>query len=152
MGCDDGDDTTGTPDCRGPEHRDPGGWGIITFDSGVHAFIEASEALAGSVGIDIRVVGSLAEMQVGDTACTLHPWSGEAQQLAGPPSGVVTMQCAVDEIIAALDTGGPTTSTGEDGRATLEIITGFHVSDRHQAQQVALPLQGDDRDVEIRIG
>jgi predicted dehydrogenase len=145
-------DRSGTPDCRGAEYRDPGGWGVVTFASGVHAHIEAAETLPPGVGVDIRVVGSRGELVLGDGGCCFAPWSGERQELAGPAPDVVTMGLAVDEIVACLETGAAPTSSGEDGRAALEVIVGFHASDRRQGQWVSLPLAGADRDLEVRIG
>jgi hypothetical protein len=73
-------------------------------------------------------------------------------QVAGPADDVVTMKLAVDEIVSALDGGTPVTSTGEDGLAALEVIIGFHASDRRQGQWADLPLTGEDREIEVPIG
>jgi len=145
-------DTSGTPDCRGPQYRDPGGWGVITLEDGLHGFVEAAEALPGQAGVGIELVGSAGRMLLSDAGCVLHPWSGEPQQIAGLAPDVVTMQSAVDEIVSCLDSGGQTMSSGEDGRAALEVIVGFHASDRDGGRRVTLPLQGTDREIDVRIG
>jgi predicted dehydrogenase len=38
------------PDCRGPQYRDPGGWGVVTFAGGIKAFIDASQASKATAG------------------------------------------------------------------------------------------------------
>ena len=48
--------------------------------------------------------------------------------------------------------GGRPASTGEDGLAALEIIIGFHVSDRLGGKWVPLPVTGEDRELEVLIG
>lgn len=145
-------DTTGAPDCRGPQYRDPGGWGIIAYPSGLHGFVEASETAPPGMGILIQITGSLGEMTLTGAGGSIRLWSGETRMLTPPPDDWVTMHHALDEIAVCLDGTGTVTSTGEDGRATLEIITGFHVSDRGGGRWVQLPLAGTDRELEIRIG
>ncbi len=145
-------DRTGRPDCRGAEYRDPGGWGIVRFAGGAHGFVEASETLPAPLGLGLRFVGSTGEMALNDRGCLVTPHGGETVQVAGPADDVVTMRLAVDEIVNALDMGTPPTSTGEDGRAALEVIIGFHASDRRQGQWVDLPLTGQDRQIEVQIG
>jgi len=145
-------DTTGAPDCRGPQYRDPGGWGVIAFPSGLHGFVEASETAPPGMGILVQITGSHGELILTGAGGSVHLWSGETRELTPAPDDWVTMEHALDEIAACLDGTGTPTSTGEDGRATLEIITGFHVSDREQGCWVQLPIEGADRDLEIRIG
>ncbi len=36
-------DTTGTPNPRGPQYKDPGGWGMMQFEDGTRAFIDTCE-------------------------------------------------------------------------------------------------------------
>jgi predicted dehydrogenase len=145
-------DTTGAPDCRGPQYRDPGGWGVIAYPSGLRGFVEASETAPAEMGILVQITGSLGEMTLTGAGGSIRLWSGETQELAAVPDGWVTMEHALDEIAACLDGTATTTSSGEDGRATLEIITGFHVSDRARGRWAQLPLQGTDRGIEIHIG
>jgi hypothetical protein len=91
-------------------------------------------------------------MVLSDRGCYVTLFGGETAEVAGPADDVVTMRSALDEVISALDTGAPLTSTGEDGQAALEVIVGFHASDRRQGQWVELPLAGEDREIEVRIG
>ena len=58
----------------------------------------------------------------------------------------------VRDIVEYLAAGKSPVSTGEDGLAALEIIIGFHVSDREQGRWVSLPIAQPDRDKEVRIG
>lgn len=145
-------DRTGRPDCRGSQYHDPGGWGMVRLAGGAHGFVEASEILPAQIGFGLRFVGSTGEMALSDRGCVITPYGGEATQVAGPADDVVTMKLAVDEIVSALDGGPPVTSTGEDGLVALEVIIGFHASDRRQGQWVELPLTGEDRRIAVQIG
>ena len=62
------------------------------------------------------------------------------------------MERAVQDSGTCLTTGGAPADTGEDALAALEIIVGFHVSDRLRGQWVPLPIGGADRDLEVLIG
>ena len=63
------------------------------------------------------------------------------------------MAVAVQDIVDSLISGEqPPTSTGEDGLAALEMIIGFHVSNKLGGQWVGLPISGKDRDIEVMIG
>lgn len=36
-------DRTGTPSVRGPQFRDPGGWGVVRYENGARGFLDTSE-------------------------------------------------------------------------------------------------------------
>jgi len=144
-------DTTGRPDCRGPWCRDPGGWGVIRLAGGVKVFVDAAETIA--VPFDLQVAGSEGEIICrGKNPPYLVRWSGQSEPLPVAKVEGTAVDRAVDEIVHCLDTGAAPSSSGEDGRAALEIILGFHVSDRQGGAWVELPLTGADRDLEVRSG
>ena len=47
---------------------------------------------------------------------------------------------------------GDVSSTGENAREALEVVMGFHVSSKLGSQWVSLPLEGEDRDLEVKMG
>jgi len=138
------------PDCRGPQYRDPGGWGIVTFASGVRAFIEAPQTA--KLPMVMRVVGSLGQIRIQRNEAIVELWEGGTSVIAPPRNGRTSMHIAVEDIVKCMTDGGAPASTGEDGLAALEIIIGFHVSDRLKGQRVALPIAGADRNLEVAIG
>jgi predicted dehydrogenase len=145
-------DAAGTPDCRGPAYRDPGGWGTVLFEGGVRAHIDAGEDNPKPAGIEIRIEGTLGRMTVRDAGFTREDWSGGAGESYACPPGIVTLRGAVDEIVRWMDQGGSFSSSGADGRTDLEIIMGFHASHGRGGQRVPLPLAGADREIEVMIG
>jgi predicted dehydrogenase len=137
-------------DCRGPDYHDPGGWGVIAFANRVKVFIHASSgpkrpALVQFVGTE----GILSA--VGDRAVIERP-SGGKRELVPPKVSGTSVDRAVDDLVRCLSNRTQPACTGEDGRAALEIIIGFHVSNREGGRWINLPIEGADRDLEVRIG
>ena len=143
-------DTTGRPDCRGAQFRDPGGWGVVRLQNGVKVFVDATETA--TVPMVIRVVGTEGQISIHRRHALVEPWSGRSRVVAGEGSAADSVSLAVDEIVKCLDGQATPTSTGEDGRQALEIIIGFHLSDRSNGEWVSLPVQGEGRDLEVLIG
>jgi len=46
------------------------------------------------------------------------------------------------ELLKCIETGAPSTSSGEDGRLAMEIIVAFHMSHEAGGKPVSLPLSG----------
>ena len=137
------------PDCRGPQYHDPGGWGMVLFQNDVKVFVDATQTA--QAPFELRIIGSLGQIILGDEA-RIEPWAGEGRTITTPPDGPSSVALAVDDLVHCLTYGGQLLSTGEDARRALEIIIGFHVSDRLRGQWVSLPLAGKDRDLEVMIG
>lgn len=137
------------PDCRGPQYHDPGGWGVIRFAGGIKVFVDAT--YGAGVPVEIRIVGDAGCITVKRDTAVVAPWKG-AERTVSPARNGTSMDAAVADIVRGLDTGAPVPSTGEDARAAMEIIFGFHRSDRVRGQWVELPARGEERGMEIRIG
>ena len=137
-------------DCRGERYDDPGGWGVIAFADGVKAFINAPHGPA--LPSTVRVVGSLGQLAVHEGVVDVELWDGSKRTVTGPDDTPDSMVRAVEDIVNCLRRGGCPADSGVDGLAALEIIIGFHVSDRLRGQWVSLPIMGADRDYEVLIG
>ncbi len=153
-------DPNNTPDPGGPEYHDPGGYGIISFKNGVRAFVNASEGL--TLPPTVRFTGDRGEITVANNGGRCELWTideagfgdgGTAmRQFPVPARGQYPMLAAVDEIVRVLDGTAPgARSTGQDGVAALEMVIGFHVSDREGSCPIKLPLRGRDRELEVKI-
>ncbi len=143
---------TGRPDCRGSQYRDPGGWGMIEFEGGPKAFADAAEAISGPCPLELVIRGSLGKLQIRGFSEILTLWNGDEQPITVDESDLDSVDRAVQEIVDCLDNGRESSSSGQDGRAAMEIIVGFHVSHRRNGQWTELPLKGPDRDIEVAIG
>lgn len=138
------------PDCRGPQFRDPGGWGVITFSNGVKAFVDASQTATLPFGM--RIVGSFGQLSIRKEDALIELWNGKSWTVSTPTDGRSSMDRAVDDIVRCLTHDQRPASTGGDGLAALEMIIGFHVSDQLRGQRISLPIAGRNRELEVRIG
>ena len=138
------------PDCRGPSFHDPGGWGIVLLDNGVRLHVDAPAR--DGLPFGTRVFGSLGWIDVGKEDAAIRMWDGEARTVACPSDRPSSLAVGVDEVVACLDNGGNVSATGRHARNALEAIMALHLSDRLKGQWVSLPLQGEDRDLEVMIG
>jgi hypothetical protein len=122
----------------------------VAFSTGVKVFVDAPQAAR--IPLAVRVVGSLGQLSVRGGEARVELWAGGERILPTVTGGPSSLDLAVQDIVNCLTHGGQPASTGEDGLAALEIIVGFHVSDRLRGQWVPLPISGADRELEIRIG
>jgi predicted dehydrogenase len=152
-------DRSNTPDPGGPEYRDPGGYGVILFQNGVKAFINASENL--TLPTTIKFTGDRGEILIANEGGRSELWTVDEagfgdggmalRQFPLPNRKQYPMLAAVDEIVQVIDgTLTRTRSTGRDGLVALEMVIGFHVSDRKGSQPAMLPLRDNDRTLEVR--
>lgn len=137
-------------DCRGEEYRDPGGWGVVEFSSGVNAYIDASHNAPAP--IRVCVAGSEGEIAVGRNDARVELWSGDRRTIPVQTDRPTALDAAISDLVDCLTGGGQPACTGLDGLAALEVIIGFHVSDRLDRRRVALPIADADRDLEVPIG
>lgn len=71
-----------------------------------------------------------------------HPFNSH------PPLDVISVTSAAIKELCESD---HVSCTGEDGKASLEMVMGFHLSHRRSNTKVSLPLQGDDLLFELQI-
>ncbi|MCX7705499.1 MAG: Gfo/Idh/MocA family oxidoreductase [bacterium] len=138
------------PDCRGPQYKDPGGWGIVQFSNGIRAFINAPQAA--KFPLMMKIGGSEGYLTILNNRAIVEFWNGEKQELSVVPDGKTSLDRAIEDIVNCLIYGGQPACTGKDGLMALEIIIGFHVSDRQKGRWVDIPLSGKDREFEVMIG
>ena len=55
------------------------------------------------------------------------------------------------ELMQCIEQGGPSTSSGEDGRMALEVVVGFHLSSQAGGAPVALPIPERDRGFKLDL-
>ena len=138
------------PDCRGPEFHDPGGWGIVRFANAVRVHVDA--AARDGLPFGFRIFGSLGWIDVGREDIDIHLWTGQTKTIACPTHRPSSLAVGVDEVVTCLTGGGDVSATGEGARDALEVVVAFHVSDKLGGRWVSLPLEGDDRDLEVMTG
>ena len=143
-------DLAGKPDCRGPDFRDPGGWGIIKLEGGIMVTVDAGDYA--TVPGQIILNGAEGRAISDGSSITLEYWDGRQEHWDAANDGVTGMDRAVSEIVEWLDGGTEFPYPASEAVDTLEAIAGFHASHAHNAGWTELPLLGSDREYEVRSG
>lgn len=145
-------DLSGRPDCRGPEFRDPGGWGVVRMDGGLRMLVNAPDYGAGPPQVALN--GTKGRAMAGGAGVELEGWEGQRETWPGLRGEGTSMDRAVAEIVAWLDADGrtPFPCAPADALRTLEVIVGFHASHARNAVWTELPLSGAEREIEVMAG
>ena len=143
-------DLAGKPDCRGPEFRDPGGWGVIRLEGGIMVTVDAGDYA--KVPGQIILNGTEGRAISDGSSVTLEYWDGRGAHWGNPSDGVTGMDRAVSEIVAWLDDGTEFPYPASEAVDTMEAIVGFHASHARNAAWTELPLSGPDREREVLCG
>ncbi|MFQ5731444.1 MAG: Gfo/Idh/MocA family protein [Planctomycetaceae bacterium] len=143
-------DPAGSPDCRGPEYRDPGGWGLLRLSGGLMVTVDGADRAQ----LPARIVlnGANGRAVTGGRDITVTWTGGREERRPGPRHDATSMDHAMGEIVAALDVGRSTPYAPAIALRVLEAIIGFHVSHDLRSGWVDLPIGDVDRTREIRIG
>lgn len=143
-------DPTNRPDCRGSRFHDPGGWGLLRFESGLMATVDAPDE--GKTGARLIVNGTLGRALAGGDEVTLEFWDGRHEHWPSLRSEATGMDRAVAEIVAWLDGASAFAYSAAEAVHTLETIIGFHASHASNGAWVELPLTSGDRLREVNSG
>ncbi len=143
-------DLAGKPDCRGPEFRDPGGWGVIRLEGGIVVTVDAGDYA--KVPGRIILNGTEGRAISDGSSVTFEYWDGRGEHWGSTSNGVTGMDRAVTEIVAWLDDGTEFPYAASGAVDTMETIVGFHASHGRNAAWTELPLSGSDREREVLCG
>ena len=137
--------------------RDASGGGIGRTRSGVAVhFAGAHDKI---LGLDIDVVGTDGVLRCLYNGLGLELWENDPDdpytQLRkaeiDPPQETASQTTgAIEDLIQAIETDGETCSTGEDGRAALEMCIAIHESQRLGNQRIDFPVQNRELSVWCR--
>ena len=143
-------DLAGKPDCRGPEFRDPGGWGVLRLEGGIMVTVDAGDYA--TVPGQIILNGTEGRAISDGSSVTLEYWDGRQEQWTAATDGASGMDRAVSEIVEWLDGGTDFPYPAAEAVDTLEAIVGFHASHARNAAWTEIPLSGADREREVLSG
>ena len=143
-------DLAGKPDCRGSDFADPGGWGTMRLEGGVMVTVDAADH--GRTPWDIRINGSKGRASAKGLDFVVEYWDGATEQWTNEQQQGSGMDVAVREMVAWLDGGAPLEYAPEEAVHVLEASVAFHASHAKNSAWVELPLEGDDREIEVRSG
>ncbi len=143
-------DLVGRPDCRGAAFRDPGGWGMVRFEGGLMALVDAPDYSCAPFSIVFN--GSEGRVLAGGREVQIEYWDGRREHWPSAVEETSSMARGVAEIVAWLEGGRPFSYSAAEALHVLEIIVGFHASHARNAAWVDLPLSGDDRKILVHSG
>jgi predicted dehydrogenase len=142
--------------------QDIPGRAILAFRSGAAGFVD----LDSSLGLAVELQGTTGRLFIdpGEDGFTIweyaepprsegRPWyqgspcKQRASRHVSSGEGVGTLVAAIEELVACIEEGREGRSSGEDGRAALELALAVHRSHAHGGSQVALPM--DDRTLTV---
>jgi len=145
-------DRTGTPNPRGQQFVDPGGYGIIQFRDGTRFFFDSSEDMGvqylfqivgtyGRIVIDeLNDIWQIRARRQGDRAIPLTRYGTEMPIIPFDRDSSHDIVQLTAGAISELVEGGPVSCTGEDGRRALEMVIALHVSDGRDHARIPFPL------------
>ena len=145
-------DLAGKPDCRGEQFHDPGGWGVLRLEGDVMVTLDAADYARVPLRIAINGNAGRAIIPFGPDEASVEYWDGRREDLPKvdrPPSG---MDRAVAEMVAWLADGTPFEYPASENMPTMEAVVACHASHNKNAAWTALPLSGEDRDIEVCSG
>jgi predicted dehydrogenase len=148
-------DGSDTPNPRGAEFQDPGGYGIVWFSNGVRLFFDESEDF-GTPAI-MHVEGTVGRVVIDESrgewtvlarrgADRALPMTSHASLSPIPFSGEpIDMIATARQTMLDLLDDAPILCSGEDGLASLRTVVAVHASHETGNAPVDLPLQTDYR-------
>jgi predicted dehydrogenase len=156
-------DTTGTPNPRGKSFVDPGGYAVIRFKNGVRFFIDTSEDTG--VQYSFQIVGTYGRIIIDELNGS---WEIRARNTENKTIPLTRYGTVMDPVpftseenfdivrltsraMAELLSGSPISSTGDDGKKSLEMVIAIHLSDDAANAKVSFPVRekGQIKDVKI---
>ena len=139
-------DLSRKPDCRGPEFRDPGAWGMMRLDGGLMVTVDAADYAKAPAQIILN--GAEGRATIGSDVA-LEYWDGREEHWPSPVTEMTGMDRVMSGIVAWLDDRIVFPYPAEEAVRTLEAIIAFHASHARNAAWAELPLVGADREHEV---
>ena len=140
-------DLAGRPDCRGPQFRDHGAWGLLRMDDGLMVTMDAADY--SRLPLQIALNGTEGRALTADDGVAIEYWDGRREDFPSQLDRTSSMDRAMAGIVEWLNEEAPFPYPAAAGTAVLEAIVGFHVSNDRGGAWVDLPLQGADREREV---
>lgn len=143
-------DQTGTPNPRGAQFLDPGGYGLAWFDQGMRLLFENSEDIGNR--LHFCIIGTKGRIYVDEGAGDWQVWARNPRDKELPMTrhpalerheftpGTVDMIACAAAAQAELLGDGTITCSAADGLASLELVVAMHVSHARGNLPVEVPL------------
>ena len=145
-------DQTGTPNPRGAQYKDPGGWGMMMLKDGTRAFIDTCEDTG--VAHVFEIVGTYGRVVIEEmnSNWAIYARSEKDRELpltryTAPLEKIPMFKPILWDVKEFTKVGlkelifeNKTSCSGIYGLRALEAIIAFHVSHKHKGEKISLPL------------
>ena len=144
-------DKTGTPNPRGAEFTDPGGYGLVKFQNQMRGIVDMNEDLG--IPPKIEIVGSIGRVLIDEVKNMWTMAAREGNDRSAPlgkydlplvehpiPSEPLDPTKLVELTIKQVLGNDEISCTGTDGLASLQMVMAFHASDREGNMPLPLPI------------
>jgi predicted dehydrogenase len=156
-------DKTGTPNPRGKQFADPGGYGFIEFSNGTRFFIDISEDTG--VQYSFQIVGKYGRIIIDELndvwdirarndelrKLPLTRYGSDMIQIPFKSDGPFDIVDLTSRGLAELVSKNPVRCIASDGKKSLEMVVALHISDETGNTKVNFPISGKNLDKEIKI-
>lgn len=155
-------DKTGTPNPRGTQFTDPGGFGLVTFRKQMRGIVDMSEDLG--IPPKIEVVGSIGRVLIDEVKNLWTIASREGSDRSAPlgkydlplvehriPAEPIDPTALLALTIKQILGNGEISCTGADGLASLQMVMAVHASDIEGNGRVPLPLPAKHNEMVINF-
>jgi predicted dehydrogenase len=140
-------DMSGKPDCRGPEFKDPGGWGLLRLNDDLISTLDAPDYARTPARLILN--GTEGRAVTGGQEVTIEHWNGMRETWPTLRQQQTSMDRAVAEIVDALAGRAPFPYLPEEAMSAFETIVACHASHARSAAWTEVPLSAADRDIEV---
>ncbi len=154
-------DQTGTPNPRGPQYKDPGGWGMMQFKDGTRAFIDTCE----DTGVPpvLEIVGTYGRIIIEELNNHWAILARGAEDRNLPLTKILTPLKAVPVFptlpwdvkeftkmgLQELIFHNKVSCSAEDGCHAIEAVVALHASHQKGGRKIDLPLAEEFHALEV---
>ena len=156
-------DKSGTPNPRGKQYVDPGGYGIVRFKDGTRFYVDTSEDTG--IQYSFQIVGTYGRITIDElndkwsirsrspdtAALPLTRYGSDTVRIPFESDAKFDIVDLTSRGLAELISDKPISSTGIDGRCSLEMVMAFHASEQRENAKVTFPLTGEELERKINI-
>jgi len=156
-------DKSETPNPRGKQYVDPGGYGIVRFKDGTRFYVDTSEDTG--VQYTFQIVGTSGRIIIDElndkwfirsrspdtAALPLTRYGSDTVRIPFESDAKFDIVDLTSRGLAELISDKPISSTGIDGRCSLEMVIAFHASEQRENAKVTFPLTGEELERKINI-
>ena len=120
---------------------EPAANAYIKFDNGVTAFYGGGSKTTPGPKFSIEVIGTTGCLVIADNESATLIRDEVAETITAPAWPIEGIEAGMHELVQILETGGTPASTGRDGQAVVEVISGILASQQQGHAPIHIPTE-----------